>query len=170
MSMFTMKKTKILSFSFWLMVFVSSFFFVSEKNTDFIQGVLTFASIALGMVTTAFAVLSNSKLPSKLHFDSEYQYEHTTSWNIITSHLRQYMRQLASLIILALVTLTFPCSLKTDISFSVVLGDEIFFSVNDGLFYISNTLLWHIFLIFAAYIMSRTYSCKALSGEGMCCC
>ncbi len=152
-----MKKTKILLYGFWFMVFMSLFFFKLEKNIDFIQGILIFSSIALGMVTTAFAILCSSKLPSKLHFDPEYQYKYTTSWNIITSGLRLYMHQLVSLIVLALVTLVFPCGLKTDISFSIVLGYDIPFSINAILFYISNTLLWYVLLLFAAYIMKRTY-------------
>ncbi|WP_455475004.1 hypothetical protein [Bartonella sp. B30(2025)] len=144
-----MKKTTILLYGIGFIALIALSFLEIEKNTDFIQGVLTFASIFLVIVTILCAILCNSKLPSKLHFDPEYQYENTTSWNIITSDLHLYMHQLFRLIVLALVTLIFSYSPKTDISFLSAFGDEAHFS--------ANTLLWHILLVFVVYVMARTY-------------
>ncbi len=61
--MFTDKKRKAL---FGVIIFIFVCFLGIRKNLDFIQGILTFASISLVIVTTVFAILCNSNIPSEL--------------------------------------------------------------------------------------------------------
>ncbi len=115
--MFTDKKRKAL---FGVIIFIFVCFSGIRKNLDFIQGILTFASISLVIVTTVFAILCNSNIPSELQNNPQYKCGNTTGWKSLTCELQQYMHSLLKLIILARVVLIFPSSYKETVSLPVI--------------------------------------------------
>lgn len=151
MNMFTNKQRKAL---FGIIIFVFLCFSGIRKNLDFIQGILTFASISLVIVTTVFAILCNSNIPSELQNNPQYKCGNTTGWKRLTCDLQQYMHSLLKLITLVLVVLIFPSSYKETVSFPVIsnyVEHKFSFSLDTVLWYLdialgySNIILWYFF-------------------------
>ncbi|ETS11153.1 hypothetical protein [Bartonella henselae] len=133
--MFTDKQIKAL---FGIIIFIFLCFLGIKKNLYFIQSTLTFASVSLLIVTTIFAILCNSNIPSELHYNPKYKHGDTTGWEILTRDLQQYMHRLLKLIILALVVLIFPNSYTV--------------------FWYLDIVLWYYFLVCSFFLMLRTHS------------
>ncbi|WP_375631043.1 MULTISPECIES: hypothetical protein [unclassified Bartonella] len=162
--MFTDKKRKAL---FGVIMFIFVCFLGIRKNLDFIQGILTFASISLVIVTTVFAILCNSNIPSELQNNPQYKCGNTTGWKTLTCELHQYMHSLLKLIILALVVLIFPSSYKETVSLPVIskyVEHKFSFSLDTVLWYLdialgySNIIIWYFFLVCVFFLMLRTRS------------
>ncbi|WP_273760750.1 hypothetical protein [Bartonella sp. ML70XJBT.G] len=162
--MFTGKQLKAL---FGTIIFIFLCFSGIRKNLDFIQGILTFASVSLIIVTTLFAILCNSNIPSELHYNPKYKHGDTTGWERLTGDLRQYMHRLLKIIILALIVLIFPNSYKETVSLPVIskyVEHNFSFSLDIALLYSDialcylNIILWYYFLVCVLFLMLRTRS------------
>ncbi|WP_254492908.1 hypothetical protein [Bartonella sp. B1099] len=162
--MFTAKQIRAL---FGIGVFIFLCFSGIRKNFDFIQGVLTFASISLIIVTTIFAILCNSNIPSELQNNSNYRDDDTTGWMKLTRDLQRYMHRLLNIIILALVVLIFPNSYKETVSLPVIsryMEHKFPVSLDTVLLYSDiaiwslNIALWYYFLCRVLFLMLYTRS------------
>ncbi len=131
---------------------------------------MTFASISLVIVTTVFAILCNSNIPSELQNNPQYKCGNTKGWKRLTCELYQYMHSLLKLIILALVVLIFPSIYKETVSFPVIskyVEHKFSFSLDTILWYLdialgySNTIIWYFFslciLPYVAYTQFNKY-------------
>ncbi|WP_317992912.1 hypothetical protein [Bartonella gliris] len=155
--MFTDKQLRAL---FGIITFIFLCFLGIKKNLDFIQSILTFASVSLVIVTTVFAILCNSNIPSELQSNPKYKCGNTTGWKILTRDLQQYMHRLLKLISLALVVLIFPSSYKETVSLSVIskyVEHKLSFSLDTVLWY-SDIALWYSFLVCVLFLMLHTRS------------
>ncbi|SPU26571.1 Uncharacterised protein [Candidatus Bartonella washoeensis] len=112
-----------------------------KKNLDFIQTILTFASVSLVIVTTVFAILCNSHIPSELQNNPKYKDDDTTGWVKLTRDLQQYMHSVLKLIMLAFIVLIFPSSYEETVSLSVVSQ------------YVEHKLSFHWILYFGTQIL-----------------
>lgn len=83
--MFTDKQIRTL---FGIITFIVLCFLDIKKNYDFIQGILIFASVALVIVTTIFAILCNSHISSELHYNPKYKHGDTTGWEVLIHDLQ----------------------------------------------------------------------------------
>ncbi len=115
--MFTDKQLRAL---FGIITFIFLCFLGIKKNPYFIQSILTFASVSLVIVTTVFAILCNSHIPSELQSNPKYKGDDTTGWVKLTRDLQQYLHRLLKLISLAFVVLIFPNSYKETVSLPVI--------------------------------------------------
>ncbi|WP_375618711.1 MULTISPECIES: hypothetical protein [unclassified Bartonella] len=155
--MFTDKKRKAL---FGVIIFIFVCFLGIRKNLDFIQGILTFASISLVIVTTVFAILCNSNIPSELQSNAKYKDDDTTGWVKLTRDLQQYLHRLLKLISLALVVLIFPNSYKETVSLPVIsryVEYKLSFPLGYCIWY-SDIALWYSFLVCVLFLMLLTRS------------
>ncbi|UTO29215.1 hypothetical protein [Bartonella harrusi] len=131
-----------------------------RKNIDFIQTILTFASVSLVIVTIVFAILCNSHIPYELQNNPKYKCGNTTGWQRLTRDLQQYMHRLLKLITLALVVLSFPNSYKETISLPVIsqyVEHNFSFSLDSVLWY-SDIALWYSLLVCVFFLILRTRS------------
>lgn len=160
--MFTDKQLRAL---FGIIAFIFLCFLGIKKNADFIQGILTFASVGLIIVTTVFAILCNSNIPAELQNNPKYKCGNTTGWVRLTCDLQQYMHRLLKLISLALVVLIFPSSCKETVSFPVVsryMEHKFPFSLDTVMWYSDiaiwylNIALWYYFLCRVLFLMLYT--------------
>ncbi|WP_375643798.1 MULTISPECIES: hypothetical protein [unclassified Bartonella] len=155
--MFTDKQLRAL---FGIITFIFLCFLGIKKNPYFIQSILTFASVSLVIVTTVFAILCNSKIPSELQSNPKYKRGNTTGWVKLTRDLQQYMHRLLKLISLALVVLIFPNSYKETVSLPFIskyVEYKLSFSLDNVLWY-SDIALWYSFLVCVFFLMLRTRS------------
>ncbi|WP_375685477.1 hypothetical protein [Bartonella sp. TT110JLCBS] len=144
---------------FGIIIFIFLCFLGIKKNLDFIQSILTFASVSLVIVTAVFAILCNSKIPSELQSNPKYKRGNTTGWKTLTRDLQQYMHKLLKLISLALVVLIFPSSYKETVSLPVIskyVEYKLSFSL-DTLWY-SDIALWYSFLVCVLFLILHTRS------------
>ncbi|UNE55280.1 hypothetical protein [Bartonella machadoae] len=131
-----------------------------RKNIDFIQTILTFASVSLVIVTIVFAILCNSHIPYELQNNPKYRCGNTTGWQRLTRDLQQYMHRLLKLITLALVVLLFPNSYKETVSLPVIsqyVEHNFSFSLDSVLWY-SDIALWYSLLVCVFFLILRTRS------------
>ncbi|WP_375647781.1 MULTISPECIES: hypothetical protein [unclassified Bartonella] len=133
--MFTDKQLRAL---FGIIIFIFLCFLGIKKNLYFIQSILTFASVSLVIVTTVFAILCNSNIPSELQNNPKYKCGNTTGWKILTRDLQQHMHRLLKLISLALVVLIFPNSYTV--------------------FWYLDIVLWYFFVVCSFFLMLHTRS------------
>ncbi|EJF82621.1 hypothetical protein [Candidatus Bartonella washoeensis] len=155
--MFTDKQLRAL---FGIITFIFLCFLGIKKNIDFIQTILTFASVSLVIVTTVFAILCNSHIPSELQNNPKYKDDDTTAWVKLTRDLQQYMHSVLKLIMLALVVFIFPSSYEETVSFPVIsqyVEHKLSFSLDTVLWY-SDIALWYSFLVCVLFLMLRTRS------------
>ncbi|WP_375639657.1 MULTISPECIES: hypothetical protein [unclassified Bartonella] len=155
--MFTDKQLRAL---FGIITFIFLCFLGIKKNPYFIQSILTFASVSLVIVTTVFAILCNSKIPSELQSNPKYKRGNTTGWVKLTRDLQQYMHRLLKLISLALVVLIFPSSYKETVSLPFIskyVEYKLSFSLDNVLWY-SDIALWYSFLVCVLFLMLHTRS------------
>ncbi|WP_375623505.1 MULTISPECIES: hypothetical protein [unclassified Bartonella] len=155
--MFTDKQLRAL---FGIITFIFLCFLGIKKNLYFIQSILTFASVSLVIVTTVFAILCNSHIPSELQNNPKYKRGNTTGWKILTRDLQQYMHRLLKLITLALVVLIFPSSYKETVSLLAIskyVEHKLSFSLDTVLWY-SDIALWYSFLVCVLFLMLHTRS------------
>ncbi|WP_375649265.1 hypothetical protein [Bartonella sp. MU70NMGDW] len=155
--MFTDKQLRAL---FGIITFIFLCFLGIKKNLYFIQNILTFASVSLVIVTTVFAILCNSHIPSELQSNPKYKCGNTTGWKILTRDLQQYMHRLLKLISLALVVLIFPNSYKETVSLPIIskyVEHKLSFSLDTVLWY-SDIALWYSFLFCVLFLMLHTRS------------
>ncbi len=126
---------------------------------------MTFASISLVIVTTVFAILCNSNIPSELQNNPQYKCGNTTGWKSLTCELYQYMHSLLKLIILALVVLIFPSSYKETVSLPVIskyVEHKFSFSLDTVLWYLdialgySNIIIWYFFSLCILHYVTYT--------------
>ncbi|WP_208434742.1 hypothetical protein [Bartonella taylorii] len=160
--MFTDKQLRAL---FGIIVFIFLCFSGIKKNIDFIQGILTFASVGLIIVTTIFAILCNSNIPSELQNNPKYKDDDTTGWVKLTRDLQQYMHRLLNIIILALIVLIFPNSYKETVSLPVISSymehkfpfslDTVMWHSDIAVWYL-NIVLWYYFLCRVLFLMLYT--------------
>ncbi|ENN93224.1 hypothetical protein [Bartonella bovis] len=118
-----------------------------EKNTEFIQAVLMFSSLAILVTMVFMASFFKSRASSKLHHSPEHQHKTTTDLNIVTAYLRKYLYNFLHIVFIALLLLLFPSNLKQE----VVLP---FFSWDSKweFQFCWDVLLWYFFLIFVSDI------------------
>ncbi|AQX20866.1 hypothetical protein Bcsk_002030 [Bartonella sp. CDC_skunk] len=138
---------------FGIITFIFLCFSGITKNLEFIQGVLTFASVGLIIVTTIFAILCNSNIPSELQNNPKYKDDGTTGWVKLTCDLQQYMHRLLNTIILALIALIFPNSYKDTVSLPVIsryVEHKFPFSLDTVLWY-SDIALWYLNIVLWYY-------------------
>ncbi|UNE53627.1 hypothetical protein [Bartonella machadoae] len=131
-----------------------------RKNIDFIQTILTFASVSLVIVTIVFAILCNSHIPYELQNNPKYKCGNTTGWQRLTRDLQQYMHRLLKLMTLALVVLLFPNSYKETVSLPVIsqyVEHKLSFSLDSVLWY-SDIALWYSLLVCVFFLILRTRS------------
>ncbi|VEJ46001.1 hypothetical protein [Bartonella vinsonii] len=155
--MFTDKQLRAL---FGIITFIFLCFLGIRKNIDVIQSILTFASVSLVVVTTVFAILCNSNIPSELQNNPKYKDDDTTAWVKLTRDLQQYMHQLLNIIILALVVLIFPNSYKETVSLLAIskyVEHKLSFSLDTILWY-SDIALWYSLLVCIFFLILRTRS------------
>ncbi|WP_146023828.1 hypothetical protein [Bartonella bovis] len=120
-----------------------------EKNTEFIQAVLMFSSLAILVTMTFMASFFKSRASSELHHSPEHQHKTTTDLNIVTAYLRKYLYNFLHIVFIALLLLIFPSNLKQE----VVLPWD---SKWEFHFY-WDVLLWYFFLIFVSNIIFQMY-------------
>ncbi len=156
--MFTDKQRKAF---YSVIIFTLVCFSRIRKNLDFIQGILTFTSISLVIVTTVFAIFCNSNIPSESQNNPQHKCGNTTGWKRLTCELQKYMHSLLKLIILALVVLIFPSSYKETVSLPVIskyAEHKFSFSLDTVLWYLdialwySNIILWYFFYSVYSYL------------------
>ncbi|WP_375632781.1 hypothetical protein [Bartonella sp. AA74HLJMH] len=155
--MFTDKQLRAL---FGIITFIFLCFLGIKKNPYFIQSILTFASVSLVIVTTVFAILCNSHIPSELQNNPKYKDDDTTGWVKLTRDLQQYLHRLLKLISLALVVLIFPNSYKETVSLPFIskyVEYKLSFSL-DTVFGYLDIVLWYYFLCCVLFLMFRTRS------------
>ncbi|WP_375646611.1 hypothetical protein [Bartonella sp. TT29SHDZB] len=155
--MFTDKQLRAL---FGIITFIFLCFLGIKKNLDFIQSILTFASVSLVIVTTVFAILCNSHIPSELQSNPKYKDDDTTGWVKLTRDLQQYLHRLLKLISLALIVLIFPNSYKETVFLPVIskyVNYKLSFPLDTVLWY-SDIALWYSFLVCVLFLMLHTRS------------
>ncbi|ENN94008.1 hypothetical protein [Bartonella vinsonii] len=155
--MFTDKQLRAL---LGIITFIFLCFLGIKKNLYFIQSILTFASVSLVIVTTVFAILCNSNIPSELQSNPKYKCGNTTGWVKLTRDLQQYMHRLLKLIMLAFVALIFPSSYKETVSLPVIsryMEHKFPFSLDTILWY-SDIVLWYSLLVCIFFLILRTRS------------
>ncbi|ENN91899.1 hypothetical protein [Bartonella schoenbuchensis] len=145
------KKIRVLAI--YITGFVILWFLKIEKNTEFIQAILMFSSIAFGVTMTFMTAFFNSKLASELYHNPKHQYEKTTDLNIVTDYLLKYLYSFLHLFIIASLLLLFPSNLKQEIVLPFFSWD----SKWEFHFY-WDVLLWYFFLIFVSNIIFQIYS------------
>ncbi|KEC57485.1 hypothetical protein [Bartonella rochalimae] len=142
---------------FGIITFIFLCFSGITKNLEFIQGVLIFVSVGLIIVTTIFAILCNSNIPSELQNNPKYKDDGTTGWVKLTCDLQQYMHRLLNIIILALIALIFPNSYKDTVSLPVIsryVEHKFPFSLDTVLWY-SDIALWYLNIVLWYYFLCR---------------
>ncbi|ENN93717.1 hypothetical protein [Bartonella bovis] len=78
-----------------------------EKNTEFIQAVLIFSSLAILVTMVFMTAFFNSRLASELYHNPKHQYEKTTDLNIVTDYLQKYLYNFLHMVVMALLLLIF---------------------------------------------------------------
>ncbi|WP_208541296.1 hypothetical protein [Bartonella capreoli] len=123
-----------------------------EKNTEFIQAVLMFSSLAILITMIFMAAFFNSKLASELYHNPKHQYEKTTDLNIVTDYLQKYLHNFLHIAVIALLLLIFPNNLKQEVVLPFFSWD----SKWEFHFY-WDVLLWYFFVIFVCTIYLKMY-------------
>ncbi|OPB29815.1 hypothetical protein BWD121_008460 [Bartonella sp. WD12.1] len=118
-----------------------------EKNTEFIQAVLMFSSLAILVTMIFMAFFFRSRVSSEFHHSPEHQHKTTTDLNIVTVYLRKYLYSFLNIVFIALLLLLFPSNLRQDIVLPFFSWD----SKWEFHFY-WDVLLWYFFLIFVCTI------------------
>ncbi|ENN91953.1 hypothetical protein [Bartonella bovis] len=142
------KKIRVLAI--YITGFVILWFLKIEKNTEFIQAVLIFSSIAFGVTMTFMAAFFNSRLASELHHNPEHQHKTTTDLNILTDYLRKYLYSFLYMVFIALLLLLFPSNLRQEVVLPLDSKWEFHFYWD--------VLLWYSFLIFVSDIAFQMHS------------
>ncbi|ENN91119.1 putative membrane protein [Bartonella bovis 91-4] len=118
-----------------------------EKNTEFIQAVLIFSSLAILVTMVFIAAFFRSRVSSELHHNPQHQHKTTTDLNILTVYLREYLYSFLHIVFIALLLLLLPSNLRQDIVLPFFSWD----SKWEFHFY-WDVLLWYFFLIFVSDI------------------
>ncbi|MEL6094098.1 hypothetical protein [Bartonella schoenbuchensis] len=105
-----------------------------EKNTEFIQAVLMFSSLAILITMIFMGAFFNSKLASELYHNPKHQHEKTTDLNIATDYLQRYLHRFLHIAVMAFLLLLFQ-----NINREVEL------------------IFWHLFLLFVGTIIFQMY-------------
>ncbi|ENN93811.1 hypothetical protein [Bartonella bovis] len=120
-----------------------------EKNTEFIQAVLMFSSLAILITMVFMTAFFNSRLASELYHNPKHQHEKTTDLNIVTDYLQKYLYNFLHMVVMALLLLIFPSNLKQDIVLP--------FDSKWEFYFYWDALLWYFFLIFVSNIIFQMY-------------
>ncbi|MGL2349721.1 hypothetical protein ACOWKN_06515, partial [Helicobacter pylori] len=125
---------KIRTVAIYSVGFVVLQFLQIEKNTEFIQAILMFSSLAILTTMIFMAAFFNSKLASELYHNPKHQYEKTTDLNIATDYLQRYLHRFLHMAVMAFLLLLFQ-NINREVEF----------------------IFWHLFLLFVGTIIFQMY-------------